>query len=243
MQRPYTPHQITFDILYHTYWERVVRFCHKHLAALPDGTAEEVAQDVFLVAHSAIEQQRYKGDSSISTWLFGIAHNLCCKARRDTYRKTTSQRLRYLERDIAQLEQEVTRLVHDNSPVAQRRIHLIRDRLTLARTGLEREREHLQRHIMTSVHSAPPALLDEPPPAADPLAVMQDSFQRFARCDRQMHALLHMHVIKEATGQEIAELQGMSRSAVYRGLARAKTELRQVYQSVTHEMQLSATGD
>src|SRR6266511_3832575 len=77
----------------------------------------------------------------------------------------------------------------------------------------------------------------------DPLAVMQDSFQRFARCERQMHALLHMHVVKEAPVQEIAELHGMSRSAVYRGLTRAKSELRRVYQSVTHERQLSPTAD
>ena len=242
MQRPFTHHQMTFDILYHTYWERIVRFCHKHLAALPDGTAEEVAQDVFLVAHSAIEQQRYKGDGPISTWLFGIAHNLCCKARRDTYRKTTSQTLRHLEREIARLEHDVTRLAHDSSPMAQRQVHLIRDRLTLARAGLEREREQLQRHIMTSAHSAPPAPLDAPPSVADPLAVMQDSLQRLARRERQMHALLHMHVITEATVQEIAELHGMSRSAVYRGLSRARTELRKVYQSVTHE-QLSPTGD
>jgi len=113
MQRPFTHHQLTFDILYHTYWERVVRFCRKHLATLPDGTAEEVAQDVFLAAHRAIEQQRYKGDSPISTWLFGIAHNLCCKAWRDMYRKTTSQTLRHLEREIARLEHEVMRLARE----------------------------------------------------------------------------------------------------------------------------------
>ena len=77
----------------------------------------------------------------------------------------------------------------------------------------------------------------------DPLALRQDSFQRFARRERQMHAWLHMHVVKEAPVQEIAELHGMSRAAVYRGLARAKAELRRVYQSVTHERQLSPAGD
>jgi RNA polymerase sigma factor (sigma-70 family) len=239
MQRPCTHYQSPFDILYHTYWERVVRFCHKRLATLPDGTAEEVAQDVFLVAHNALEQQRYKGDGPISTWLFGIAHNLCCKARRDMYRKTTSQTLRHLEREIAQLEHEVTCLGRDDSPLAQRQVHLLRARLALARAGLEREREQLQRHIMLSVHSAPPAPPDEYASGADPLTLMHDSFERFARRDRQMHALLHMHVIKEAPVQEIAELQGMSRSAVYRGLTRAKTELRQVYQTMTHEQRLS----
>jgi DNA-directed RNA polymerase specialized sigma24 family protein len=52
-----------------------------------------------------------------------------------------------------------------------------------------------------------------------------------------------MHVVKETPVQEIAELHGMSRSAVYRGLARAKAELRSVYQSVIHERQLAPAGD
>ena len=69
----------------------------------------------------------------------------------------------------------------------------------------------------------------------DPLVVMHDSFRQFARCDRQAHTLLHMHVIKEVPVQEIAALQGMSRSAVYRRLHRAKAELRRVYTTVVQE--------
>jgi predicted DNA-binding protein YlxM (UPF0122 family) len=42
-----------------------------------------------------------------------------------------------------------------------------------------------------------------------------------------------MYVIKEKSVQEIAELQGMNRSAVYRSLSRAKTGLRRVYQAMT----------
>jgi RNA polymerase sigma factor (sigma-70 family) len=243
MHRPYAHRQIAFETLYCTYWEPVVRFCSKRLTSLPDGTAEEIAQDVFLVAHKAMEQQLYRGESPISTWLFGIARNLCHKARRETHRKTTAYTLRHLEREIAQLEQEVAHLASENSPRAHALVHLIRERLTLARVGLERERAQLQRYIIASVHSTPPAPLDAPLLTHDPLAVMQDSFQRFARCERQMHALLHMHVVKEAPVQEIAELHGMSRSAVYRGLTRAKAELRQVYQSVTHERQLAPTAD
>jgi RNA polymerase sigma factor (sigma-70 family) len=243
MHRPYAHRQIAFETLYRAYWEPVVRFCSQRLASLPDGTAEEVAQDVFLVAHSAMEQQLYRGDGPISTWLFGIARNLCHKARRETHRQTTSYTLRHLEREIAQLEQEVAHLERENSPSAHALGHLVRERLTLARVALEREREQLQRHIMACVHATPPASLDAPLLTPDPLALMQASLQRFARRERQMHALLHMHVVKEAPVQEIAELHGMSRSAVYRGLARAKAELRSVYQSVTHERQLAPAGD
>jgi RNA polymerase sigma factor (sigma-70 family) len=233
MQQPYAQPQLTSDLLYRTYWERVVRFCNKHLATLPDGTAEEVAQDVFLVAHRALERQHYRGDSQISTWLFGIAYNLCGKARRDTYRRTTARSLRHLEHLIKQLEADVTRLMRDNSPAAQRRIHLIHERLTRTRAWLERERAQLQRHIMAGVHRQPEAPLDDQRLAPDPLGVLQDSLARFARCQRQMHTLLYMHVLKEKTVKEIAECQGVSRSAVYRGLARAKTELRRAYHSMT----------
>ena len=85
---------------------------------------------------------------------------------------------------------------------------------------------------MACVHGEPPARLDDQCLVSDPLGVMQDSFVRLARCERQMHTLLYMHVVKEKTVQEIAELQGMSRSAVYRNLTRAKTELRRVYQAM-----------
>jgi DNA-directed RNA polymerase specialized sigma24 family protein len=124
--------------------------------------------------------------------------------------------------------------MHDHSPEARQRIPLIHERLTFTRTWLEREREHLQRHIMAGVHRQPAAPLDAQRLAADPLGVMQNSLARFAWCQRQMHILLYMHVIKEKTVQEIAEFQGVSRSAVYRGLARAKTELRRVYHTMTN---------
>jgi RNA polymerase sigma factor (sigma-70 family) len=195
MQRPYASPQLAFDLLYRTYWERVVRFCSKHLASLPDGTAEEVAQDVFLVAHRAIEHQHYRGEGQISTWLLGIAYNLCSKARRDMHRKTTARTLRHLEREIRQLEADITRLLCNNSHEAQQRIHLIHERLTLARAWLEREREYLQRHMMACVHGELSAPLDDSCPAPDPLDVMQNSFARFARYEKQMYTLLYMHVI------------------------------------------------
>lgn len=46
------------------------------------------------------------------------------------------------------------------------------------------------------------------------------AYEAFARRDRQAYTLLHMHVVKDTKVQEIAQLQGMSRSAVYRSLSR-----------------------
>ncbi len=229
MQRPYAHthnhHQIDFDTLYQTYWKRVVQFCAKSLASLPEGTAEEVAQDVFLAAYEAFASERYRGEGAISSWLFGIARNLCSKMRRDTYRKTTSRRMRQLERDIEQMEQEVARLMHGTARVDDDHWRLHRERLTLARAWLERERELLQRHMLDAAHSEPPRPL-EAPFEDSTIPAVQASFRRFARRDRQAYTLLHMHVVKDTTVQEIAALQGMSRSAVYRSLSRAKAELR-----------------
>ena len=65
---------------------------------------------VFLAAYNAITQQRYRGESPFSTWLFGIARNLCSKVRRDLYRKTTADTIRRLEREVARLERAVVHL-------------------------------------------------------------------------------------------------------------------------------------
>ena len=89
------------ETLYRVYWERVVRFCTTRLIACPDGMAEEVAQDVFLAAHCALTEGRYRGDGALSTWLFGIASNLCAKTYRDTSRKTILVALQHLERELA----------------------------------------------------------------------------------------------------------------------------------------------
>lgn len=105
------------ETLYHIYWERIVRFCTTRLIACPDGTAEEVAQDVFLAAHCALTAGRYRGDGALSTWLFGIAGNLCAKTHRDTSRKTTLSALRHLERELAQLERTMVYLWHQSSPL------------------------------------------------------------------------------------------------------------------------------
>jgi DNA-binding transcriptional regulator GbsR (MarR family) len=149
------------------------------------------------------------------------------------HRKTTARTLRHLEREIRQLEADITRLLCNNSHEAQQRIRLIHERLTLARAWLEREREHLQRHMMACVHGELSAPFDDSCLAPDPLDVMQNSFARFARYEKQLYTLLYMHVIKEKSVQEIAELQGVSRSAVYRSLTQAKIGPRKMCQAMT----------
>ena len=234
MQRPYahTPHthSIDFDTLYQTYWQRVVRFCAKSLSSLPEGAAEEVAQDVFMAAYEAFAAGRYRGEGAISSWLFGIARNLCSKMRRDIYRKTTSRRMRQLERDIEQLEQDVARHMRGETPLDIDLARLRREQLTLTRNWLERERGLLYRHMLDAAHAEPPQALDATVDEGR-LSEMQASLRRFARRDRQAYAVLRMHVIKDAKVQDIAERQGLSRSAVYRSLSRAKSELRAMVES------------
>jgi RNA polymerase sigma factor (sigma-70 family) len=223
--------QIDFETLYRRYWQPIVRFCAACLAACPDGTAEEVAQDVFLAAHRALVEQRYRGDGSPSTWLFGIARNLCCKVSRDTYRQTTPLTLRRLERDIAQMERHAADRVAGQASLIQERGLLLQERLALARHGLEDAREHLQQRLWEAIHRDPPEHPEAQDQVEETLTIMRASLQHLARRDRQAYTLLHMHVCKGVSVRELAALQGMSRSAVARSLTRAKATLRMVYQT------------
>jgi RNA polymerase sigma-70 factor (ECF subfamily) len=61
-----------FDAVVHDWWPRVFRFA---LASLRDrDAAESVAQDCFWKAYRA--RDRFRGDSSLKTWLMQIAVNL-----------------------------------------------------------------------------------------------------------------------------------------------------------------------
>jgi RNA polymerase sigma-70 factor (ECF subfamily) len=79
-----------FDAVVAEYWPRVYRFA---LASLRDRTAAEtVAQDCFLRAWKA--RDRFRGDSSLSTWLLQIAVNIIrdqLRSRRLQFWKRSSQ--------------------------------------------------------------------------------------------------------------------------------------------------------
>ena len=77
-----------FDQVVSLYWPRIFRFA---LVSLRDQeAAESVAQDCFLRAHHA--RQRFRGESSVNTWLMQIAVNLVrdyCRNRRIQFWKRT----------------------------------------------------------------------------------------------------------------------------------------------------------
>jgi RNA polymerase sigma factor (sigma-70 family) len=60
----------------HQHYADVLRLCSR----LVGGAAEDAAQDTFLQASRKIGS--FRGDSSIRTWLFGIAINVCRNRRR-----------------------------------------------------------------------------------------------------------------------------------------------------------------
>ncbi len=61
-----------FGELVNTHWEKIYRRAHNLLEDRRD--AEEVAQDTFIRAKNSI--QKFRGECSLSTWLYHIATNL-----------------------------------------------------------------------------------------------------------------------------------------------------------------------
>lgn len=61
-----------FEEMVSRYWDRIYAMVHKLLRNTQD--AEEVTQDAFIRAHRGLE--KFRGDSSFSTWLYQIATNL-----------------------------------------------------------------------------------------------------------------------------------------------------------------------
>ena len=59
------------------HYAAVFRFCARRVGM---DRAADVAQETFLTAQKALP--KFRGESSLSTWLFGIAHNECRRASR-----------------------------------------------------------------------------------------------------------------------------------------------------------------
>jgi len=66
-----------FDGLVERYQRDIYRLCYRYLNDPQD--ANDMAQEVFLKAYRAID--RFRGDSSFSTWLYRIAVNTCLNFR------------------------------------------------------------------------------------------------------------------------------------------------------------------
>lgn len=54
------------------YYDAIYRFCSRRVGV---ENACDVTQETFITAQGALK--RYRGESSLITWLFGIAHNEC----------------------------------------------------------------------------------------------------------------------------------------------------------------------
>lgn len=73
---------VTFDAVYRDYYPRIKRYLAR-LLAFDD--AEDVAQDVFLKISRSLDS--FRGESSISTWVYRIATNAAMdKVRSPAYR-------------------------------------------------------------------------------------------------------------------------------------------------------------
>lgn len=59
------------------YYDSVFRFCARRVGTQ---SAADAAQETFLTAQRALS--RYRGESSLRTWLLGIAHNECRRLAR-----------------------------------------------------------------------------------------------------------------------------------------------------------------
>ena len=70
-----------FDVLYRRYVTPVYRYCYARTDSVAD--AEDITSQTFLACLEGI--QRYRGRSSFSAWLFGIARHKCADFHREKY--------------------------------------------------------------------------------------------------------------------------------------------------------------
>jgi RNA polymerase sigma-70 factor (ECF subfamily) len=77
-----TYRSLIFTSLVQEYQDRIYRYCVNRLG---EAQGEEIAQDVFLTAWESLA--KFRRESTISTWLTGIAKNKCIQAFRNRGRR------------------------------------------------------------------------------------------------------------------------------------------------------------
>jgi RNA polymerase sigma-70 factor (ECF subfamily) len=80
------------------HYDSVFRFCARRIG---QESAADAAQETFLTAHRVA--RKFRGESSVTTWLFGIAHNECRRIARQ--RKLEPARVCFIE-EHSQASQE-----------------------------------------------------------------------------------------------------------------------------------------
>ncbi|PON14232.1 hypothetical protein C2W62_30180 [Candidatus Entotheonella serta] len=125
--------------LVHAFQHEVVGYCVNMLGDKPHG--EEVAQNVFLAAYTAMA--RFRGDASVRTWLFAIARRQCWKAMKQATRQASWPPP---EPEPLQTSPEHDLLAFEEEAVWQQR----QERLTLGLKRLKkRERDVLMMYYYT----------------------------------------------------------------------------------------------
>lgn len=69
--------ELDFDSVYHDHFDFVWRSLRR--LGVPESASDDAAQDVFVIAHRGLS--RFRGDSSVRTWLFAIAYRVARKHR------------------------------------------------------------------------------------------------------------------------------------------------------------------
>lgn len=66
---------MSFENIYNTYWAKVFRICMGYVNDY--GLAQDLAQETFITVWQQLS--KFRGDSSIGTWIFRIASNICLR--------------------------------------------------------------------------------------------------------------------------------------------------------------------
>ena len=66
---------VEFDQIYKSYWDKVFRLCMGYFNDY--SLAQDLAQDIFVRVWQYLPD--FKGDSSVGTWIFRIATNVCLR--------------------------------------------------------------------------------------------------------------------------------------------------------------------
>lgn len=67
--------ELTFDQLYHTYWEGVYRFAFGYVNN--SDWAKDIAQETFICVWNQLST--FRGEAQVKTWIFKIAVNICLR--------------------------------------------------------------------------------------------------------------------------------------------------------------------
>lgn len=89
-----------YSDLVHQYHKRVMGYCFSMLSNRTD--AEEAAQDIFVKAYQNLD--KFKGDSSFSTWLYRITANHCLDILRKRNRRKNVSLDSLVEQEGAQVQ-------------------------------------------------------------------------------------------------------------------------------------------